>query len=138
MPGRPSWKSAEFALFLPFSPFSGVYEEHLGNPERRENGLFPQISSDLLKPPSLKPPFAAPQLFFGFGTLLVTFWSLFLMRSVQQTSVYPYPLGAGSARPNPKMGAPDPEPFISRAFCAERGIETMVSDHGLGRGQTMG
>ena len=24
----------------------------------------------------------------------------------QQTRVYPYPLGAGSARPNPKMGAP--------------------------------
>ena len=30
----------------------------------------------------------------------------------------PHPLGAGSARPNPKMGAP--------------GIETMVSDHGVG------
>ena len=28
---------------------------------------------------------------------------------VQQTGVYPYPLVAGSARPNPKMGAPDPE-----------------------------
>ena len=30
------------------------------------------------------------------------------------------------------------KPFISRVFCAQRGIETMVSDHGLGRGQTMG
>ena len=29
-----------------------------------EKGLFPQISSDLLNPPSLKPPFAAPQLRF--------------------------------------------------------------------------
>ena len=28
--------------------------------------------------------------------------------------------------------------YISRVFCAQRGIETMVSDHGLGRGQTMG
>ena len=28
------------------------------------------------------------------------------------------------------------KPFISRVFCAQRGIETMVSDHGLGRGQT--
>ena len=28
---------------------------------------------------------------------------------VQQTRVYPHPLVAGSARPNPKMGAPDPE-----------------------------
>ena len=56
-----------------------------------------------------------------------------------QTRVYPYPLGAGSARPNPKMSAPDPEnPFIFRVFPAQRGIETMVSDHGLGRGQTMG
>ena len=57
----------------------------------------------------------------------------------QQTRVYPYPLGAGSARPNPKMGAPDPEnPFISRVFLCSEGIETMVSDHGLGRGRTMG
>ena len=29
--------------------------------------------------------------------------------SFQQTRVYPYPLVAGCARPNPKMGAPDPE-----------------------------
>ena len=28
--------------------------------------------------------------------------------------------------------------FISKVFCAQRGIETMVADHGLGRGQTMG
>ena len=57
----------------------------------------------------------------------------------QQTRVYPYPLVAGSARPNPKMGAPEHrKPFISRVFCAQRGSETMVSDHGLGRGQTMG
>ena len=55
---------------------------------------------------------------------------------VQQTGVYPYPLGAGSARPNPKDGAPDTEnPFVHRIYCAQRGMETMVSDHGLGRGQ---
>ena len=39
-----------------------------------EKGLFLQISSDLLKPPSLKPSFAALQLsdfeFSGFGVLL--------------------------------------------------------------------
>ena len=35
----------------------------------------------------------------------------------------------GSARPNPNMGAPDPETFISRVFCAQRPSETMVSDH---------
>ena len=57
----------------------------------------------------------------------------------QQTRVYPYPLGAGSARPNPKMGAPDPEsPLFLGGLYAQRGIETMVSDHGLGRGQTLG
>ena len=55
LPGnRP--KSAFVALFLPFSPFSGGCEEDLGNPE---NALFPQISSDFLKAPSLKPPFGA-------------------------------------------------------------------------------
>ena len=34
---------------------------------------------------------------------------VFLEGIFQQTRVHPYPLGAGSARPNPKMGAPDPE-----------------------------
>ena len=53
--------------------------------------------------------------------------------------VYPYPLVVGSARPNPKMGAPDPEnPLFVRFSGLKGGSETMVSDHGLGRGQTMG
>ena len=61
LPGnRP--KSAFFALFLPFSPFSGGCEEHLGNAENGGKGPF---SSDILrfafKPPSLKLPFAALQ-----------------------------------------------------------------------------
>ena len=52
LPGnRP--KSAKIALFLPRAPGKSR--------KRREKGLFPQISSDLLKPPSLKPPFAALQ-----------------------------------------------------------------------------
>ena len=34
----------------------------------------------------------------------------------QQTGVYPYPLGAGSARPNPKKGAPDTENPITNAL----------------------
>ena len=60
LPGnRP--KSAFFTPFSAFSPFSGGYEEHLGNPENGGKRPFPQISSDLLKPPSLKPPFAALQ-----------------------------------------------------------------------------
>ena len=60
LPGnRP--KSAFFALLLSFFlPFSGRCEEHLGE-KAEEKGLFPQISSDLLKPPSLKPLFAALQ-----------------------------------------------------------------------------
>ena len=44
LPGnRP--KSADFALFLPFSPFSGGCQEHLGNPE---NGGKRPFSSDIL------------------------------------------------------------------------------------------
>ena len=39
----------------------------------------------------------------------------------QQTRVYPYPLGAGSARPNPEMGAPDPENLYFKGFlCSKR------------------
>ena len=67
MSGRPSWKSAEIGLFRPFSPFSGGCEEHLGNPE---NGGKRPFSSDILrfalKPPSLKPPFAALQITITF------------------------------------------------------------------------
>ena len=58
----------------------------------------------------------------------------------QQTRVYPYPLVAGSARPNPKMGAPDPENPLFVGFSVLRGglrpwSQTMVSegpDHGVG------
>ena len=51
----------------------------------------------------------------------------------QQTRVYPYPLGAGSARPNPKMGAPDPENPLFLGFSVLRGglrpwSQTMVSE----------
>ena len=51
-----------------------------------------------------------------------------------QTRVYPYPLGAGSARPNPKkMGAPDPENPLFLGFSVRRGglrpwSQTMVSE----------
>ena len=55
-------KSTFFALFLPFSPISGGCKEHLKNQETEERRPFSsEISSDLLKPPSLKPPFAALQ-----------------------------------------------------------------------------
>ena len=54
-------------------------------------------------------------------------------RTFQQKRVYPYPLGAGSARPNPKMGAADPENPLFLGFSVLRGAsgpwsETMVSE----------
>ena len=53
-----NWAAANGGLFLPFSPFSGGCEEHLGYPENGgKRPFFLQISSDLLKPPFLKPPF---------------------------------------------------------------------------------
>ena len=51
----------------------------------------------------------------------------------------PLPLGRGVCETKSKNGRSRPrKPSISRVFCRQRGIETMVSDHGLGRGQTMG
>ena len=54
----------------PFSPFFCLFRpfpegaKSTGEIQKtQEKGLFPQISSDLLKPPSLKPPFAALQMF---------------------------------------------------------------------------
>ena len=40
---------------------------------------------------------------------------------IQQKMVYPYPLGMGSARPNLKMGAPDPENPLFLGFSVLRG-----------------
>ena len=68
-------KSAFFALFLPFSLSSGGKRKAPGKSrKRRINGLFPQMSPDLLKPPSLKPPFAALQGKTGFSFRL-QFWT---------------------------------------------------------------
>ena len=57
LPGnRP--KSAFFALFRPFPEgLKSTWKIQ----KTEEKGLFPRIPSDFLKPPSLKPPFAAPQ-----------------------------------------------------------------------------
>ena len=52
-------KSPFFCLFRPF-PEGPKSTREIQKTE--EKGLFPQISSDFLKPPSLKPPFAAPQI----------------------------------------------------------------------------
>ena len=54
----------------------------------------------------------------------------------QQTRVYPHPLVAGAARPNPKMGAPDPENPLFLGFSVLRGGPRPWSrkgpDHGVG------
>ena len=49
-------------FFCRFRPFPEGAKSTWEIQKTEEKGLFPQISSDLLKPPSLKPPFAAPQL----------------------------------------------------------------------------
>ena len=54
--GRNRPKSPFFCLFRPF-PEGAKSTWEIQKTE--EKGLFPQISSDFLKPPSLKPPFAA-------------------------------------------------------------------------------
>ena len=51
----------------------------------------------------------------------------------------PLPLGRAVCETKSKKGrARDRKPFGHRVYSGQRGIETMVSDHGLGRGQTMG
>ena len=58
--GRNQPKSPFFCLFRPF-PEGAKSTWEIKKTE--EIGLFPQISSDFLKPPSLKPPFAALQCY---------------------------------------------------------------------------
>ena len=60
--GRNRPKSPFFCLLRPF-PEGAKSTWEIQKTE--EKGLFPQISSDLLKPPSLKPPFAALQTIVG-------------------------------------------------------------------------
>ena len=70
--GRNRPFSPFFCLFRPFPEGARSTWEIQ---KKEEKGLFPQISSDLLKPPSLKPPFAALRMstlgdnrgFRGFG-----------------------------------------------------------------------
>ena len=80
MSGLPSWKSAFFALCLPSSPFSGGQEQHLEIQKTEEKNLFAQRSSDLLKPPSLKPPFvnvkSAMVTIADNPKISSTFWSV--------------------------------------------------------------
>ena len=57
-----NWPFSPF--FYLFRPFPEGTKSTWEIQKTEEKGLFPQISSDLLKPPSLKPPFAALQVFF--------------------------------------------------------------------------
>ena len=57
-------KSAFSPFFCFFRPFPEGAKSTWEIQKTEGKGLFPQISSDLLKPPSLKPPFAALQLRF--------------------------------------------------------------------------
>ena len=60
LPGnRPKWAFSPF--FCLFRLFLDGAKSIWKIQKTEEKGLFPQISSDLLKPPSLKPPFAALQ-----------------------------------------------------------------------------
>ena len=68
--GRNRPFSPFFCLFRPFPEGAKTAWEIQ---KTEEKGLFPQISSDLLKPPSLKPPFAALQLIEPFGGFDRTF-----------------------------------------------------------------
>ena len=59
----PFWKSAEIGLFRPFSAFFALFRRARrapGKSRKRE-----KKASDFLKPPSLKPPFAALQQMFA-------------------------------------------------------------------------
>ena len=56
-------------FFCLFRPFPEGWKSTLKTQKTEEKGLFPQISSDLLKPPSLKPPFAALQVCALFSCL---------------------------------------------------------------------
>ena len=58
-------------FFCLFRPFPEGAKSTWKIQKTEEKGLFPQISSDLLKPPSLKPPFAALQLSLLAGVLRV-------------------------------------------------------------------
>ena len=66
---RGAWPPVlEIGQNRPFSPFFCLFRPFPEGPKStwkiqktEEKGLLPQISSDLLKPPSLKPPFAALQ-----------------------------------------------------------------------------
>ena len=107
---RTTWERSQNNWELQISCF----EELLGG----ENvlGLVPaSLPHTLGYACTFTPPLPLPQLYFSAN------------------KVYPYPLGAGSARPNPQMGAPDPENPLVLGFSVLGGglrpwSQTMVSE----------
>ena len=58
-----------------------------------------------------------------------------VFKVAQQTGVYPYPLGAGSARPNPKKGlSRHRKSFMHRVYGARRGFKGSL-EHSLRHSQ---
>ena len=112
-----SWKWVGVKLFMCF-PFSwGKRETHKQNSQ--------EISGKGRESPGIIPGQSRENFVYVFACLLVF--------PCPETRVYPYPLGAGSARPNPKMGAPDPENPVFLGFSVLRGLprpwsQTMVSE----------
>ena len=67
---RPQYPSLDFFTLFSYSPFFRRVRKHLGlGKKTEEKGLLPQISSDLLKPPSLNPAFAALQPMKSFSAV---------------------------------------------------------------------
>ena len=79
-------------------------------------------------------PFCLSQRLFMVSVAHFASLSVCLSACLQQTRVYPYPLGTGSARPNPKMGASDPENPAFLGLSVLRGGLRPWSrkDHGVG------
>ena len=65
-------------FFCLFRPFPEGLENTSEIQKTEEKGLFPQISSDFLKPPSLKPPFAALQPIFFISKFIFRGFSVAL------------------------------------------------------------
>ena len=104
----------------------------------RQKVWFPRVLKDIpnfLAPtpaggrPPAHPKISGPAKSFGLGSV---FFPDF--RKKKKDRGLPLPLGRGVCETESKKGrARDKKPFIHRVYSARREIETMVSDHGLGK-----
>ena len=77
---------------------------------------------------SVKNTFGTPVILGADGRHQTYVQYLRQIRTIQPKRVYPYPL-RGVCETKSKNGHSRPrKPFISRVFCAQRGLETMVSE----------